>query len=83
MYELSDQPCYEPDPASSIAARTARKGRAAADLAYDIITGDEGRAMLYVTALNYASGNLDAVHEMIAPPARCRGCPTAARTSAR
>jgi N-acyl-D-aspartate/D-glutamate deacylase len=73
MYELGDQPCYEPDPASSIAARAAREGRAAADLAYDIITGDEGRAMLYVTALNYASGNLDAVHEMIAHPCTLPG----------
>jgi N-acyl-D-aspartate/D-glutamate deacylase len=73
MYELGDQPCYEPDPASSIAARAAREGRAAADLAYDIITGDEGRAMLYVTALNYAGGNLDAVHEMIAHPCTLPG----------
>ena len=73
MYELSDQPCYEPDPASSIAARAAREGRAAADLAYDIITGDEGRAMLYVTALNYASGNLDAVHVIIAHPCTLPG----------
>jgi N-acyl-D-aspartate/D-glutamate deacylase len=73
MYELGDQPCYEPDPASSIAARAAREGRAAADLAYDIITGDEGRAMLYVTALNYADGNLDAVHEMIAHPCTLPG----------
>jgi N-acyl-D-aspartate/D-glutamate deacylase len=73
MYELGDQPCYEPDPASSIAARAAREGRAAADLAYDIITGDEGRAMLYVTALNYAGGNLNAVHEMIAHPCTLPG----------
>ena len=68
MYELTDPPCYEPDPADSIAARAVRDGRAAADLAYDIITGDDGRAMLYVTALNYVGGNLDAVHEMLAHP---------------
>ena len=68
MYELTDPPCYEPDPADSIAARAAREGRDAADLAYDIITGDDGRAMIYVTSLNYVSGNLDAVHEMLAHP---------------
>jgi N-acyl-D-aspartate/D-glutamate deacylase len=56
-----------------IAARAAREGRAAADLAYDIITGDDGRAMLYVTALNYVSGNLDAVHEMLAHPCTLPG----------
>jgi N-acyl-D-aspartate/D-glutamate deacylase len=68
MYEVTDPPCYEPDPADSIAARAARAGRDAADLAYDILAGDDGRAMLYVTALNYADGNLDAVHEMLAHP---------------
>jgi N-acyl-D-aspartate/D-glutamate deacylase len=73
MYELTDPPCYEPDPADSIAARAAREGRPAADLAYDIITGDDGRAMLYVTALNYVSGNLDAVHEMLAHPCTLPG----------
>ncbi len=73
MYELGDPPCYEPDPAGSIAARAAREGRDAADLAYDILAGDDGRAMLYVTALNYASGNLDAVHEMLAHPCALPG----------
>jgi N-acyl-D-aspartate/D-glutamate deacylase len=73
MYELGEPPCYEPDPADSIAARAAREGRPAADLAYDIITGDDGRAMLYVTALNYVDGNLDAVHEMLAHPCTLPG----------
>ncbi len=73
MYELTDPPCYEPGPADSIAARAAREGRPAADLAYDIVTGDDGRAMLYVTALNYVSGNLDAVHEMLAHPCAVPG----------
>jgi N-acyl-D-aspartate/D-glutamate deacylase len=73
MYELTDPPCYEPDPADSIAARAAREGRDPADLAYDVIAGNDGRAMLYVTALNYADGNLDAVHEMLAHPCALPG----------
>jgi len=73
MYELTDPPCYEPDPADSIAARADREGRDAADLAYDIITGDDGQAMLYLTSLNYADGNLDAVHEMLAHPCALPG----------
>jgi N-acyl-D-aspartate/D-glutamate deacylase len=68
MYELTDPPGYEPDPAESIAARAAREGRPAADLAYDVITGEDGRAMLYVVSANYVSGNLDAVREMLAHP---------------
>lgn len=43
MYELADPPCYEPNPADLIAARAAREGRDPADLAYDVITGDDGR----------------------------------------
>jgi N-acyl-D-aspartate/D-glutamate deacylase len=73
MYELTDPPAYEPDPADSLAARAAREGRAAADLAYDIITADEGRGMIYVVSANYVSGNLDAVHEMLGHPCTLPG----------
>jgi len=73
MYELTDPPSYEPDPGDTIAARAAREGRAGEDLAYDILTGDEGRAMLYVTAANYVGGSLDSVHEMLAHPCTLPG----------
>jgi N-acyl-D-aspartate/D-glutamate deacylase len=73
MYELTDPPSYEPDPGDTIAARAAREGRAGDDLAYDILTGDEGRAMLYVTAANYVGGSLDSVHEMLAHPCTLPG----------
>ncbi len=73
MYELTDPPQYEPDPASSIAARAAREGRTGIDLAYDILTGDGGRAMVYVVSANYVSGNLDAVHDMLAHPCTLPG----------
>jgi len=66
MYELTDPPAYEPDPADSIAARAARAGRAAEEVVYDIMTSDDGRGMTYVVSSNYVSGNLDAVHEMLA-----------------
>jgi N-acyl-D-aspartate/D-glutamate deacylase len=73
MYELTDPPAYEPDPADSIAARADRAGRAREDLAYDILTGDGGQAMLYVTAANYVGGSLDSVHEMLAHPCTLPG----------
>ncbi len=66
MYELADPPDYEPDPSASIAARAAREGRDAIDLAYDVMLGDDGRAFLYLPSLNYNDGNLDAVGEMLA-----------------
>jgi N-acyl-D-aspartate/D-glutamate deacylase len=65
MYEFAAVPDYEPAPEDSVAARAARAGRTAADLAYDIIIGDEGRAMMSQPFTNYAFGNLDAVHEML------------------
>jgi N-acyl-D-aspartate/D-glutamate deacylase len=68
MYELGDPPDYEPDPATSLAARAEREGRDPLDLAYEHLIRDEGRAFFYVPLLNYADGNLDAAGEMLAHP---------------
>jgi N-acyl-D-aspartate/D-glutamate deacylase len=68
MYELTDPPNYEPSPDESIAARAARLGCSPEDLVYDLMLGDDGFAMVYVTSLNYADGNLDAVHTMLTDP---------------
>ena len=51
------------------AARKPAASRQPEELAYDAMLTDEGRGMLYVPFLNYADGNLDAVHEMRASPA--------------
>jgi N-acyl-D-aspartate/D-glutamate deacylase len=68
MYELEDPPDYEPDASQSIAARAAREGRAVEDFVYDLLVADQGRTLLYLPALNFAGGTLDAVGEMLAHP---------------
>jgi N-acyl-D-aspartate/D-glutamate deacylase len=65
MYELTDPPDYEPGPADTIAARARAAGVDPAEVAYDVLAGG---GLLYLTALNYAEGNLDAVHEMLSHP---------------
>ena len=73
MYPLGDPPCYEPDPADSVAARAEREGRSAAEVAYDVLLERNGEGLLYVPTLNFADGHLDAVGEMLVHPAAVPG----------
>jgi N-acyl-D-aspartate/D-glutamate deacylase len=65
MYELGERPNYEPLPADSIGARAEREGRDPAEIVYDLLIADGGRRMIQQPLLNYGSGNLDAVHDML------------------
>jgi N-acyl-D-aspartate/D-glutamate deacylase len=65
MHELSDPPDYEPSPQRSVASIARRTGRTPAEVAYDMLIGDQGRAMLYVLATGYANGRLDVEREML------------------
>src|SRR5437667_2769219 len=68
MYLLGDPPDYEQPPENALGAQGRRQGRKPEELAYDAMLSDDGRGMLYVPFLNYADGNLDAVHEMLRDP---------------
>src|SRR2546430_13579497 len=68
MYLLGDPPDYEQPPEKSLGAQPRRQRNRPEELAYDAMLSDDGRGMLYVPFLNYADGNLDAVHEMLRDP---------------
>ena len=66
IFPLGDPPDYEPAGESSIAAEAARRGVDPAALAYDTMLANDGRALLLRPLTNFAYGNLDTVHDMLA-----------------
>ncbi|MCA9491623.1 MAG: amidohydrolase family protein [Myxococcales bacterium] len=63
MYALSATG-YEPDPASSLAARAKAAGVSPAELAYDEMLADDGRGFLYFPLFNYSDGDLSPLHTL-------------------
>jgi N-acyl-D-aspartate/D-glutamate deacylase len=68
IYPLGNPPDYEPPRETNVAAQAGRMGRDPADLAYDMLLEDEGRAFLFSPFANYTNYNLDCCGEMIAHP---------------
>ena len=68
MYLLGDPPDYEQPLENALGPQARRQQRRPEELAYEAMLADGGKGMLYVPFLNYADGNLDAVHEMLCDP---------------
>ncbi len=68
IFPLGDPPDYEPPAERSIAAQAAREGRNPAEVAYDLLLGNGGKAILYRPLSNYTYGTLDTVHDMMCHP---------------
>ena len=65
---LGDPPDYEPGPERSLAGVAAASGRTPLEVAYDEMARDGGQGLLYIPILNYATGDLDHVREMMLHP---------------
>jgi N-acyl-D-aspartate/D-glutamate deacylase len=66
MYRLGDPPNYEPAPETSLAAESLRRG-----VPFEVVAAEwliDAPGMIYVPFLNYADGDLDAVHAMLSHP---------------
>jgi N-acyl-D-aspartate/D-glutamate deacylase len=72
-FVLGEPPDYEPGPERSLAVLAARAGRPPLEVAYDALLEQDGRALLYVPILNYASMSLEPVREMLLHPRSAAG----------
>jgi N-acyl-D-aspartate/D-glutamate deacylase len=72
LFEMADEPDYEPSLDDSIFARATRTGVSAEELALDVMVHNggrqDGKGLLYLPFLNYVDGNLDGLHEMLVHP---------------
>ena len=65
IFPLTEDPDYEPDPSTSIAARAAERGVTPMEEAYDRLLDDDGHAMLLVAMANFENNSLDTVGELM------------------
>ncbi len=67
-FVLGDPPDYEPAPEHSLAGLAAARGVSPLAVAYDELARDGGQGLLYIPILNYATGDLDHVRDMMLHP---------------
>jgi N-acyl-D-amino-acid deacylase len=65
IFPLTDDPVYEPDASTSIAARARASGVTPMEEAYDRLLDDDGHAMLLVAMANFENNSLDTVGQLI------------------
>lgn len=73
MFRMDDPVDYEPPPEKSIAAEASRAGRDVIEHVYDVLLEEDGNRLIYMPSVNFAAGNLDDVHAMMASDAALYG----------
>ena len=68
IYAFGDPPDYAPPPEQAVSAIARQRGQTSADAAYDMLLDGGGKGFLFAPFANYAAGNLDACHSMLAHP---------------
>ena len=68
MFELGEQPSYEPAQSESFAERAKRTGVRPEEIAYDALLKHDGRGLIYFPLLNYANADLEPSFEMMQAP---------------
>jgi N-acyl-D-aspartate/D-glutamate deacylase len=65
MYEMGDEPYYEPAADQTVVRRAERAGLSPAEFALDLMLEDGGTNMLWLPFTNYGKGNLDGTRELL------------------
>ncbi len=66
LFPLGNPVNYEPKPETSVAADARRRGIDVESHIYDQMMAEDGRAILMMPGLNFARGNCDAIHDLMA-----------------
>ena len=73
IFKLGDPPDYEPRPETSLGVIAAQRGMPPAELAWEWMMEQGGRAILNRPIINYADGDLEAVRTMVEHPQTLMG----------
>jgi N-acyl-D-aspartate/D-glutamate deacylase len=65
MFEFGSPLNYEPPAEESLASRAQKMGCSPAELAYDLLLGDEGHAVLSLALFGYENASLDDTRELL------------------
>jgi len=65
-YAMGSDPEYAPPERKRFDRLAKKRGCSTAEIAYDAVLEEEGRAILYYPARNFSARNLDVVHDMLA-----------------